>query len=253
MESHEFNSLLEYFNKLTDLIESKTKEAIKSQPQQSFTSSSTNLLADAMSVAQGQYLEPKFTKLNPYTKTEYHDMAEILRCTRKALSDNKIFFTQVITQNENAALIITTRLENQGQYIQSTSRVLPIVGDPKATDSAIEIAKRSAAKALLGISSKEDYADDDGIAAYNAARTRSEKHTAISEVYAPEKEYQTLSKDQIAELDYELQEYPDLLKDIYSTLRVESLADIPGSMYREVISKVRSIKALRAGHEIKRN
>lgn len=253
MESHELNLLLDFFNKLTESIDGKCKNAIKNQPKSSFTSDETSLLAEAMAVAQGQYLDPKFTKLNAFTKTEYSDMFEILKCTRKALSDNKIFFTQIKGYDETGALTITTRLQHQGQWIQAISRVIPFAGDPKATDSAIEFTKRSDAKSLLGLASKEDYADDDGVAAYSARKTSFEKGTALNEVYAPEKDHQTLSKDQISELDYELQDSPDLLKDIYNSLRVESLADIPVSMYRDTINKVRSIKALRAGHENKRS
>jgi len=247
MTSDEANVFLEIFNKLNCIIETKIETAIKNQPKQMFTSPMTNLLAEAMSIAQGQYLEPQFSKLNAFTKTEYADMFEILRCTRKALSDNKIFFTQVQTQGENSALIITTRLEHQGQWIQSTSRVIPTQGNPKATDSAIQFAKRSAAMALLGIASKEDYADDDGVAAYSAVESRFEKGTAINEVYAPEKEYATISKDQVAELDYELQGYPDLLKAIYTDLRVDSLADIPASRYRTTKNRIMEIKLLREG------
>lgn len=249
MTSDEANVFLEIFNKLNSIIESKIEIAIKNAPQQTFTSLSTNLLADAMSVAQGQYLEPTFTKMNALTKTEYEDMAEILRCTRKALSDNKIFFTQVQTLGDNGELLITTRLEHQGQWIQSLSRVLPTQGDPKATDSSIEFAKRSAAKSLLGLASKQDYADDDGVAAYGSVLARFEKGTALNTIYETPKDYPTLSRDQIAELDYELQNYPDLLKSVYNDLRVDSLADIPASRYRQTLERIKQIKLLREKHE----
>ena len=253
MTSDEANIFLEIFNKLNNHIESKIETALKNQPQQTFTSEHTNLLADAMAVAQGMFLEPSFYKLNSFTKTEYADMSEIIRCTRKALSDSKIFFTQVQTQSENSALIITTRLEHQGQWIQSTSRIIPVQGNPKATDSAIQFAKRSAAMSLLGFASKNDYADDDGNAAYSAVENRFERGVAINEVYANEKEYATISKDQIAELDYELQGYPDLLKQIYTDLRVDSLADIPASRYRVTKNRIIEIKLLREGKITKDN
>jgi hypothetical protein len=101
---------------------------------------------------------------------------------------------------------------------------------------------------ILGVAGRNDYADDDSVAATAKARITKDRGLSLNKNYEPETT-ETLSKDQISELDYELQgeDNKDLLRDIYEQLRVESLSDIPRSMYRDVINKVRSIKSLRAG------
>jgi hypothetical protein len=205
-------------------------------------------LADALSIAQGSYLELEFKSLNVYTKTEYNDLESIFKAVRPALAANGLSITQQIDQGTGETIVYTKLLHNSGQWIGSKSRVILIAGETKANDSAIQFAKRQAAMSILGVAGRNDYADDDSVAATAKARITKDRGLSLNKNYEPETT-ETLSKDQISELDYELQgeDNKDLLRDIYEQLRVESLSDIPRSMYRDVINKVRSIKSLRAG------
>ena len=248
MEAAQLTSLLDFYKAVNQLVDQKLEIAIKNQPSDTFQSPEVNLLATALSLAQGAYLKLEFERVNVYTKTEYADLEAIINATRSALSENGISFTQQIDQGLGETLIYTKLIHTSGQWLSSRSRVIPIATDQKATDSAIQFAKRQAAMSLLGIAGRNDYADDDAVASNSGLRLQKDKGTAINRNYEPTTT-ETISKDQIAELDYELQgdDNRDLMKDIYDSLRVESLSDIPKDMYRDVINKVRSIKALRAG------
>lgn len=248
MEVAEMNTMLESFSKFEAIISKHVETALKNQPGETFQSDSINLLADALSVAQGSYLELEFKSLNVYTKTEYNDLESIFKAVRPALANNGLSFIQQIDQGTGETIVYTKLLHSSGQWIGSKSRVILIAGETKANDSAIQFAKRQAAMSILGIAGRNDYADDDSVAATAKARITKDRGVALNKNYEPET-HETLSKDQIAELDYELQgeDNKDLLRDIYEQLRVESLSDIPRSMYRDVINKTRSIKSLRAG------
>jgi len=248
MESTEMNTMLEFFSKFEAIISKRVEIALKNQPGETFQSDSIEHLATALSIAQGKYLDLEFKSLNVYTKTEYNDLESIFKAVRPALSENGLAITQIIDQGTGETIVYTKLLHNSGQWIGSKSRIILIAGETKANDSAIQFAKRQAAMSILGIAGKNDYADDDSVAATAKARITKDRGVSLNKNYEPETT-ETLSKDQIAELDYELQgeDNKDLLRDIYEQLRVESLSDIPKNMYRDVINKVRSIKSLRAG------
>lgn len=248
MEAQEMNLMLEFFSKFESIISKRIETALKNQPGETFQSETINLLAESLSVAQGEYLELQFKSLNVYTKTEYNDLESIFKAVRQALTQHGLSLIQLIDQSTGETIIYTRLLHSSGQWIGSKQRVVLIAGETKANDSAIQFAKRQAAMSILGIAGTNDYADDDAVAATSKARIVKEKGTALNRNYEPDT-LETLSKDQIEELDYELQgeDNKDLLRDIYEQLRVESLSDIPRAMYREVINKIRSIKSLRAG------
>ena len=248
MEAVEMNTMLEFFNKFEAIISKRVEIALKNQPGETFQSDTINLLAESLSLAQGSYLELEFKSLNVYTKTEYNDLESIFKAVRPSLAKHGLSITQQIDQGTGETIVYTKLLHNSGQWIGSKSRVILIANETKANDSAIQFAKRQAAMSILGVAGKNDYADDDSVAATAKARITKDRGVSLNKNYEPETT-ETLSKDQIAELDYELQgeDNKDLLRDIYEQLRVESLSDIPRNMYRDVINKVRSIKSLRAG------
>jgi len=200
-----------------------------------------------MSVAQGLYKPLIFDRRNAETKEEYADLEAIIEATREALSANKVFFTQLVDTGENQEKIIRTRISRGNQWILAKDRVVPIRDDPRTTDSLIQYAKRQAAMSMLGIAGRNDLQDDDGVRVLNAERKNFEKGTRV---YEPHSETELLSKDQIDELAHELDDsgMPDIIQDIFKTYRVEALSDLPRKSYREIIDKVRLIKARRAGH-----
>jgi len=241
-----FSPFLSFYEAIRELLLRETEIALKNQPRETFRSPDINLLAEALSVAQGAYPELVFSKVNALTKTEYADLDDILKAIKKPFADNKLSVTQIIDIKETGEIIVRTIiLHVSGQYLESKARVIAIAGDQKATDSAITFAKRQALMSIVGIASRQDYSDDDGVSASEKSKIAFEKGTAINKDYKPKAGDETLTRDQIEELDYELQEYPDIMKDLFDSLRVESLSDIPKSMYRDVINRVRRIKILR--------
>jgi hypothetical protein len=234
--------------KLTDSIrEAATLKAISSISVDDYCSSKTGDLSDAMSMAQGLYKPLIFDRRNAETKEEYADLEAIIDCTRDALSKNKVYFSQFVDTGIDQETIIRTRISYGEQWMCSKSRIVPIRDNPRATDSLIQYAKRQAAMSLLGIAGRNDLQDDDGVLMLNYERKNFEKGTRV---YEPHSETELLSKDQIDELAHELDDsgYADIIQDVFRTYRVEALSDLPRKSYREIIDKVRLIKARRAGH-----
>jgi len=234
--------------KLFDSIrETASLKAISSIDVEAYCSPETGKLSDAMSIAQGLFKPLIFDRRNAETKEEYADLEAIIDATRQALSDNKVFFSQLVDTGADQETIIRTRISHGDQWMMARNRVVPIRDDPRTSDSLVQYAKRQAAMSLLGIAGRNDLQDDDGIRALNAERKNFEKGTRV---YEPHSETELLSKDQIDEMAHELDDsgMPDIVKDIYKEYRVEAISDLPRKDYRKILSRIRLIKERRAGH-----
>lgn len=242
----DINEIKELLAIVETIKQSASSKAIESLSLDSYCSPTVGQLSDAMAAAQGAYKPLVFNRRNAETKEEYADLEAIIEATREALALNKVFFTQLIFRGADGEYTVQTRINHGEEFMESKARVVPIKDDPRTTDSLIQYAKTQSAKSILGIAGRNDTSDDDGIKSLNYERQNFEKGTRV---YEPHCETELLSKDQIDELAHELDDsgYADIVKDIYKNYRVEALSDLPRNKYREIIDKVRKIKALRAG------
>lgn len=242
----DINEIKELLSIVDTIKQSASSKAIESISLDTYCSSSVGQLSDAMAAAQGAYKPLVFNRLNAESKEEYADLEAILEATREALALNKVFFSQLIFRGADGEYTVVTRISHGEEFISAKSRVVPIKDDPRTTDSLIQFAKTQSAKSILGIAGHNDTSDDNGVRGTNAERQNFIKGTRV---YEPHCETKLLSKDHIDELAHELDDsgYADIVKDIYKEYRVEALSDLPESKYRDIIDRVREIKALRAG------
>lgn len=204
-----------------------------------------NELACALAKAQAEMRIAGLTNQNPYFKSRYADLAEFIRASRPALTKNGLAVIQQILPNSDGQNILNTILcHSSGQYIESRMRIIPPKNDIQTLGSYITYLKRYSYASLIGaVSSSED---DDGEVAMIEAREIIAKGPSLSNKYNPKEEsYETISKEQLEELEYELQPHPDLAEEIMDKMRIQSLADLPKSKFRASIERIREIKFLR--------
>ena len=249
MDSSELQLMLDFAQKFNALVDQRAKELIKSQPRDTFMSSEVNELAGAMSKAQGEYLPLFYNKTNPYERWEFNDLEAIIASARPALEKNGIFFTQLPIIEESGATIVYIRLiHSSGQWIECRSRVIPSKNNQHEFDSVLAFQKRASACSILGLAGKNDRVDDDAELDMRVIRTQSDKGTDINLAYdSDNSSYERISRDELAELEYELSEFPDMCTQILRKERLETLADLPKSRYRDTLNKTHEVKALRKG------
>jgi len=253
MDSNELNLLLEFTKRFNELVEQKVQERIKSAPRETFMSVAVDELAKAMSIAQGEYLPLFFNQTNPYERWEYNDLESIIRAVRPALSKNGLFFTQLPCVEDSGATIVYTRLiHSTGQWIECRSRVIPAKNNQHEFDSVLAFQKRAAAYSILGIAGKNDRVDDDAEKDMATVRTQGDKGTDInlshnSNYNNKDASYARISRDQLAELEYVLSEFPDMVTQLLNKERIDTLADLPGSRYRVTLDETHRIIGLRKG------
>jgi hypothetical protein len=236
------NKLLSELKKLQDAI-----AALKPQePIAPSKADSLNELFAALAKAQSEMKTASLDSENPYFKSKYADLASIVNASRPALTKNGLSVIQQILPNDDGQNILHTILcHSSGQWIESRMRILPSKPDVQSLISYVTYIRRAAYASLIGVVTGDD---DDGEQAVHADRAVVAKGVAINTKYNPKEEsYESISKDQLDEMEYELAEYPDIAEQILEGMKIQSLADLPKSKYGVSMKRIREIKQLRNG------
>ncbi len=201
----------------------------------------------ALAKAQAEMRPARANKENKYFKAMYEDLDSVVEASRNALTKNGLSVMHIPTVNEDGSANLKCILaHSSGEYIESTSRMLPVSNDPQALGSCITFLKRLSYAAITGVVA--EYEDDDAECAMADTRATEEKGTSLTHKYNPkEQSSESITREQLDEVEYELAEYPDIGAQILKGLRILSLADIPKSKYRDCINRIRLIKAERNG------
>ncbi len=96
------------------------------------------------------------TATNPFFKSKYANLADILDVIREPLQVNGLSFVQFPVE-ENG--LTTMLMHESGEYIQATYFMKPVKNDPQGQGSAITYQRRYALGAILGLNIDDD---DDG-------------------------------------------------------------------------------------------
>lgn len=134
-----------------------------------------DLITKALVQFQTEVKKVTYNKENPYFKSRYADLANIIETTKPALVNNGLAVTQLVDmtfdgQGNPIGIINTVLAHESGQFI-STKTFYPISGKPQDQGSAITYMRRYALSAILGIASEDD---DDANAASGKDVTKKE-------------------------------------------------------------------------------
>lgn len=222
------------------------KELLQEDP---YESEDTAKLADALAKAQGEYKPITYNRENPYFKSSYADMDQIIGSVEKALAKYGLSFYQFTRLDDGATILISVLKHSSGQWISSRTRIIPPKADPQSYGSTLSYQKRYQAQCLLRVTIAHDLADDDAEVAMVDQRQIIAKGSALNTKYNPrDQSYETITKEQLDELEYELAEYSDIAEEVLEKLKLQSLADMPKSKYMVSLQRIREIKRLRNGN-----
>lgn len=235
-------------NYLLGRIEALEKRINEPRPlTQPNKSSELKELFTALAKAQAEMPCAGHNSENPYFKSSYADLAEIVRVSRPALSKNGLSVIQQILPNEDGQNILHTILaHSSGQSIESRMRILPSKPDVQSLASYITYLRRYSYAAIVGVVVSNE--DDDAEIAVHQEREVAAKGVALNTKYNPkENSYETITKEQLDELNYELQEHPDIAMQVLEGLKIQNLADMPKTKWSVSLQRIRQIKQMREG------
>lgn len=93
---------------------------------------------------------------NPFFKSKYADLSELINVTKKVLLDNKMALIQSPEGTETTASVNCRIIHESGQWLEGTI-TLPITKrDPQQAGSAITYARRYQLAAMFNIAQEDD-------------------------------------------------------------------------------------------------
>lgn len=123
-------------------------------------SESIKNIADALSKFQGEIENPKNTADNPFFKSKYAPLQEVLNIVRPKLAKYGLSILQWPSGDGERIIINSLLMHSSGEWIEMEPLILKAEkATAQGAGSAITYGRRYALSAILGISSEDD---DDG-------------------------------------------------------------------------------------------
>lgn len=240
-----FQAIYKLLEKIYDLCRS-IKDEMKPHVE-AMSSQHIDKLSSALAQAQGEYPDVRANRDNPYYKRLYEDMHALLRVIRPKLSQYGLSIAQVIQTHDDGALWLYTRLQHEsGQFLLSRVKVAVSKNDYQNLGSALQYYKRFALMGILALTIEYDMDDDDAELAMQEHREIKDRGTKTTKSLSNSKRsYETVTKEQLDELEYELGDYTDIAEDVMEALRIQSLADMPKDKWSWSLNRIREIKITR--------
>jgi len=248
MDTIELIKIYEKFDKLTAQMQLIVDEINRQKiANRSNRSEFVNELYAALAKAQGEMRAATSTSENPYFKSSYADLTEIVESSRPALTKHGLaVIQQICPNNEGQNVLYTILTHSSGQFIESAIKIIPAKTDIQSLGSHITYLRRYCYASLVNVIISGE--DDDGEIAVATTRQVVAKGTALNTKYNPtENRMETITKEQLEELEYELAEYPEIANQVLDGLKIMNLADMPKSKYQVSLTRIREIKLTRNG------
>jgi hypothetical protein len=125
-------------------------------------------ITKALVKVQEKIQNPTTTAKNPFFKSKYAPLDEILAMVRPILAENGLVVLQEASGDGSFATISTILMHDSGEYLKTAALTLkPVKTDPQGIGSAITYGRRYALLSILGLAGEPD--DDANVATHGAA------------------------------------------------------------------------------------
>lgn len=187
-----------------------------------------NELFTALAKSQGEMVLAKQSSSNPFFKSKYADLTEIVNSSRPALVKHGLCVSQRILVGDLGNNILSTILgHSSGQWLESTTSINPPKSDIQSMGSYITYLKRYSYAAIVGVATT----DDDGEQAMVDDRNK--------------KNDDYVTPEQIEQLQYELKGHSDIAEDMMQKMGLRTLKEMPKNRFMSALNRIREIKSLK--------
>lgn len=137
-------------------------------------------LSKAFAKTQKEMKQPLKDANNPFFKSKYVPLENVVEAITESASKNGLSFTQFPSSDEAGNVTVGTLVMHEsGEWIEyDPIKMKPVKNDPQSIGSAITYAKRYALSAIFGITSDQD---DDGNEATQAKKQPAKQQAQASD------------------------------------------------------------------------
>jgi hypothetical protein len=187
----------------------------------------------ALAKAQAEFGVAHLNCSNPFFKSRYADLTELVRVSRPALAKHGLSVLQGVVYQDGDEFLRTKLCHSSGQSEESYFKIQPIKTDAQARGSYRSYAARYEYRYFLGIVTSESE-EDDGEAAMMRDKPQQASPT------------DKITKEQTEILSEELIGCDDVRQDILTKMKIVSIADMPKIHFSAALRRVREIKQLKS-------
>jgi hypothetical protein len=134
-------------------------------------------LVAALSAAQGEFQSVGKSATNPFFKSSYAPLPEVVKAASPILTKHGLAVAQFLGHDERGDTLTTWLMHKSGQFISDTMQLRPVKDDPQAQGSATTYGRRYAYMAALGLVADDD---DDGNAGSRGQNGQARKPQPLS-------------------------------------------------------------------------
>ena len=113
-------------------------------------------LAVAMCKAQGEMQGAKKAEKNPFFKSKYADLKEVIKAVKEPFSNHGLSYVQFPIEDNGRIGIETILMHDSGQWLSNSFTVNLTKQDAQGAGSAITYCRRYGLQAVAGIPSEDD-------------------------------------------------------------------------------------------------
>lgn len=199
-------------------------------------SESINELATALAKAQGEMPVAYKNSKNPFFKSMYADFESITNACIPSMSKYGLSFFQSINEEDGNSYLITVVMHSSGQWIKSKARIKPAKDDVQAFSSYNTYLKRICLSSIVGIATGES--DDDGEGSVNREPQKTyQPIQQATQQFIIEK----ISKDQLEQLENELDGHSEIKAKVITALNLERLSDMTRPAFLKALNRIREL------------
>ena len=119
-------------------------------------SESIKELATALNKAQAEMSGAKKSSKNPFFKSNYANLEEVIHCIKGPFANNGLSYMQFPKALDGFAGVETIIMHNSGEWISNELMLKCAKNDPQGMGSAITYAKRYSLQGAAGLPSEDD-------------------------------------------------------------------------------------------------
>jgi hypothetical protein len=113
-------------------------------------------LSNALAKAHTILSNPKKESVNPYFKSRYASLSEVINVSKQILATNGLSVVQMPGNVDGLVQVETVLLHSSGEYISSIMSIVPIKTDVQSVGSYITYLRRYSLAALLNLAQEDD-------------------------------------------------------------------------------------------------
>ena len=198
-------------------------------------------LFGALAKAQAEFQYADKSKDNPFFKSKYADLKEVIEASRPALTKYGLSVMQPVSTENGTAFLHTILAHSSGKSISSVMEIKPPKNDIQSLGSYITYLRRYTYASLVGVATCDD---DDGESAMQEERKpkTNNQEVKIRRYNFPSEHVEVITPEQLEELQLRLDGYENLAQEIMEKLNLKKLADMPKSLYMKSILRIEEIK-----------